>query len=145
MRCPKCNTNNNTDAQFCENCGDKLKVDVHSALDREILNIIEVNSFSKSIFAAYKAQKIANKISKENYGKENYKKYVEMLMVKHFPKELEKVRLGRKCLLWFWISIAFVMVSFWFGILVLIISFSVSALIIWKLVIPAYKKLKEIC
>jgi hypothetical protein len=136
MKCPKCKTSNKADAQFCENCGVELNANVRSALDKEILDIAEVNSFSKSILAAYKARKIANEISKEKYGKENYKEYVEMLMVKHFPKELEKARLGKKYLLWLWISV--VLAVFGFGI-------PVSAILIWKLVIPAYKELKKMC
>jgi predicted amidophosphoribosyltransferase len=96
MKCPKCKSNNKTNSQFCENCGVELKTDLRSALDKEILDIIEINSFSKNLLAAYKARKIANKISQEKYGKKNYKEYVEMLMAKHFSKELEKAILGAK-------------------------------------------------
>lgn len=138
MKCPKCKTNNKADAQFCENCGVELKANLRSALDKEILDVIEVNSYSKKILAANNGRKLANKICKEKYGKPNYKEYVEMLMVKHFPKELEKAQQGRKYLFWLWFSIIFVIVSFGFGV-------PVSAIIIWKLVIPAYKKIKEIC
>jgi hypothetical protein len=107
-----------------------------SALDKELLDIIEVNSYSKEILAACKARKIANKISKQKYGKQNYKEYVEMLMVKHFPKELEKARLGGKYLFWLWFSIILTLISFGFGI-------PISAVLVWFLVIPAYKSIKK--
>jgi hypothetical protein len=108
-----------------------------SALDTELLDIIEVNSYSKKLLAAYRARKIANKIAKKEYAKQNYKEYVEMLMVKHFTKELEKAQLGGKYLFWLWISIIFAVVSAGFGI-------PVSAMLIWKIVIPTYKKVKEL-
>lgn len=66
------------------------------ALEKEILDIVEVNSFSKNILAAYKVSKIANKVSKQQYGYSNYKEYVEMIMIKNFPIKLEKVLLGSK-------------------------------------------------
>ncbi|GHV11020.1 hypothetical protein FACS1894162_6050 [Bacteroidia bacterium] len=122
MKCPKCKTNNKADALYCETCGDPLKSNL-SALDKEILNIIEVNSFSKNLLAAYKARKIANKISKKKYGKENYKEYVEMLMIKYFPQELEKAIKGAKYIQWrnfliwgFPISILFVWAIWWWAV-----------------------------
>jgi hypothetical protein len=72
----------------------------HSELERELLEIVEVNSYSKKILAAYRGRKLANKICKKKYGKANYKEYVEMLMVKHFPKEHEKSELGAKYIVW---------------------------------------------
>jgi ABC-type sugar transport system permease subunit len=111
---------------------DEVKSKVQSTLDKELLDIIEVNSFSKNILAAYKARKIANKISKEKYGKKNYKEYVEMLMVKFFPKELDKARLGKKYRAWrnttIWIC--------------LIVPFSLTFLFI--VVMPLRRKLKEL-
>ncbi len=106
-------------------------------LEKELLDIIEVNSYSKKLLAAHKARKIANKISKEKYGKQNYKEYVEMLMVKHFPKELEKAQLGGKYLFWLWFSIILTIASSGFGI-------PISALLIWEIVVPTYKQIKEL-
>jgi hypothetical protein len=106
-----------------------------SALDKELLDIIEVNSYSKKLLAAYRARKIANKIAKEKYRKQNYKEYVEMLMVKHFPKELEKSQLGEKYYFWRWFTIIIAVIPYFFLI--------PSIIFLWTVVIPVYKKLKE--
>jgi hypothetical protein len=113
-----------------------LQNNERSALDKELLDIIEVNSFSKELLAAYKGRMLANRICKKKYDKPNYKEYVEMLMVKYFPKELEKAQQGGKCLCWLYFSIGLAVITCGFGI-------PISAIIIWKLVIPAYNKLKE--
>jgi uncharacterized membrane protein YqjE len=131
-----------------------------SALNEEILDIIKINSYSKELLAAYKARKIANRISREKYGKPNYKEYVEMLMVKHFPRELEKARLGAKyaimlCLL---PLLVFVLVLLWIfiiwniygyykviivSIIAAIICMALLGLFVWKLFIPTYHTIKE--
>ncbi len=74
----------------------KVPQDVNTPLAKEILEIIEVNSYSQKLLAAYRARKYANKVSKKKYGRKNYKEYVEMLMVKNYPKELEKAVVGKK-------------------------------------------------
>ncbi|MDR3286765.1 MAG: hypothetical protein LBT27_04925 [Prevotellaceae bacterium] len=106
--------------------------DTQSELEKEILDIIEVNSFSKNILAAYKARRIANKLSKEKYRKANYKEYVEMLMVKYFPNELAKSKLGTKYARW-----KHLVISLFF-----LIPFSVPVLLL--IVLPTRKKLKEL-
>jgi hypothetical protein len=108
----------------------------NSKLDKELLEIIEVNSYSKNILAAYKGRKLANKICKMQYGKANYKEYVEMLMIKHFPKEHTKSGLGRKYVRWFWVTIVIAIVPFF--------CLVPSALLLWLVVIPIYKKLKNL-
>lgn len=108
----------------------------NSKLDKELLEIIEVNSYSKNILAAYKGRKLANKICKMQYGKANYKEYVEMLMIKHFPKEHTKSGLGRKYVRWLWVTIVIAIVPFF--------CLVPSALLLWLVVIPIYKKLKNL-
>jgi len=138
MICPKCKTTNKADAAYCHECGVALQNNTLSALDKELLHIIEVNSYSKKILAAYRGRKLANKICKEKYGKTNYKEYVEMLMVKYFPNEHAKSELGKKYVLWIWISTILLLITFGFGL-------PISALILWDFVIPTYKELKEMC
>ena len=95
----------------------------NTVLEKELLDIIEVNSYSKNILSAYKGRKLANKICKKKYGKPNYKEYVEMLYVKNFPKELEKAELGRKYL---WgLRLFFLIIP------------------IWKITIPTYKEFQN--
>jgi hypothetical protein len=113
-----------------------LQNDNYSALDKELLDIIEINSYSKKLLAAYKARKIANKISRQKYGKPNYKEYVEMLMIKHFPKEYEKAQLGGKYLFWLWFIIIIAIISYFFLV--------PSIILLLTVVIPTYKKLKNI-
>jgi hypothetical protein len=138
-----------------------LQNNEHSALDKEILDIIEVNSYSKNILAAYKGRKLANKICKEEYGKMNYREYVEMLMVKHFPKEHEKSELGAKYMIMLCLSplLVFALIFLWafvtygissygyekvMGILATIICLALLGLFIWKLIIPIVTEIKEI-
>ncbi|MDR1182634.1 MAG: hypothetical protein LBL13_11710 [Bacteroidales bacterium] len=121
----------------------------HNELEKELLDIFEVNSYSKNIFAAYKARILTNKICKEKYGKGNYKEYAEMLMLKHFPNEHKKARLGARYLYGLCFSVLFAIIFIMcfysrnfklfglFGILI-------PALLIWKFVFPAYKQLKEL-
>lgn len=137
MKCPKCNTENEKSAQFCHLCGAQLS---HSTdIDTRILEIIEQNSYSKRILAAYEARKYANSLCKNWFGKskKNYKEYVEMLIVQHYPKELDKANLGRKYLFWLWLSIALCFIG---GI-----GFVISPFIIWKIIIPTYRQLKSMC
>jgi len=101
-------------------------------LEKEILDIIEVNSFSKNIFAAYNARGIANKISKGKYGQANYKEYVEMLMVKYYPQELVKAIKGAEYIKWR----NFLFYSFPINILFL--------WTIWTIIIPKRKELKKL-
>jgi hypothetical protein len=129
-----------------------LQPSAFSALDKEILDIIKVNSYSKKLLAAYKARKIANRICKAKYGKPNYKEYVEMLMVKHFPKELEKARfIGKSTLLFLLIIpppiiLAIICGHGYFGseLGVPVLIFAVIAIswifAIWKWIIPKYKE-----
>jgi hypothetical protein len=107
-----------------------------SVLDKELLEIIEVNSYSKNILAAYKARRIANRICKKKSGKPNYKEYVEMLMVRNFPQELEKARLGEKYLFWLWFIIIIAIIPHFFLV--------PSIILLLTVVIPTYKKIKEI-
>jgi ABC-type sugar transport system permease subunit len=130
-------------------------------LDKEILDIIEINSFSKKMLAAYKARKIANKLCLQDYGKANYKEYVEMLMHKHFPNEYKKSVAGAKIVQWLtlWFPIIIVALFFlglglgaflWYNVerdenvffVSYIICVVILGLIVWKLFIPVYKKLK---
>jgi hypothetical protein len=122
-----------------------------SALDKEILDIIKINSYSKELLAAYKARKIVNRISREKYGKPNYKEYVEMLMVKHFPKELEKARfIGKLIFIFFvlFITSSLSLSIIWgiyygsyydrIGLTGLILA--IWILTIWKWIIPKYEE-----
>jgi hypothetical protein len=102
MKCPKCGIpDNKADAIYCHNCSAELRKNyLNPALDKELLEIIEVNSYSKKILSAYKARKYATEICKKKYRKKNYKEYVEMLMVKYFPDEHKKSELGKRYVRW---------------------------------------------
>lgn len=67
-----------------------------SSMDKEILETLEVSSYSHKVLAAYKARNIAYRICKAKYGKSNYEDYVEMLMRLNCPIEWEKAEIGRK-------------------------------------------------
>jgi hypothetical protein len=75
-------------------------------MDKDILDTLNVSSYSHRILAAYQARELAYDICKSQYGKPNYKDYVEMLMRRDCPKEWEKAEVGRKyrnatqCLIW---------------------------------------------
>ena len=71
-------------------------------VDKRILEVIVQGSYSKRPLAAYEAQKCANKICREGYGNEkpDPEGYVEMLMAKAYPVELEKANLGREYVAW---------------------------------------------
>jgi len=114
-------------------------------LEKEILDIIEVNSYSKNILAAYKGKIVANKISKEKYGKKNYKEYVEMLMITKFPNEHKKMQLSKKLLcLVIIIPIIYLLLWLFFGrIISLCLWPLISSLIIWKMILPTYENLKK--
>ena len=133
--------------------------DEQSKLEKEVLDIIEVNSYSKNILAAYNARKIANNVCKEQYGKANYKEYVEMLMLKYFPEEHEKSELGKQFIFWLYLTISFVTVaviswlwwvadnryySFFYKIFCLLLYLIPSALLFWFVFFKTYKKLKAL-
>lgn len=138
MICPnsKCKADNPQGALFCHVCGSKLK-DV-SMIDNDILDIIEQNSYSKRILAAYEGRKYANQICKKHFGKakKNYKEYVEMLMAINYPKELEKANLGKKYSIWLYISI---------GLSLTLYGVVFSLLILFLILMPIRKQLKELC
>jgi hypothetical protein len=118
--------------------GTVVRIDSSSRaeLNSELLEIIEVNSYSKKILAAYKGRKLANKICKKKYCNDNYKEYVEMLMVKNYPKEHTKSELGAKYVRWLWVTIIISVISCFFLIPV--------ALLFWFIVVvPTSKKLKK--
>ena len=71
-------------------------------VDKRILEVIVQGSYSQRPLAAFKAQKAANKICREGSGKEkpDSARYVEMLMAKYYPKELEKASLGKDYVKW---------------------------------------------
>lgn len=64
-------------------------------MDKDILDTIEVSSYSHRVLASYEARNLAYEICKEQYGKANYKDYVEMLMRKNCPVEYEKAEIGK--------------------------------------------------
>ncbi|MDR3286764.1 MAG: hypothetical protein LBT27_04920 [Prevotellaceae bacterium] len=113
------------------------------ALEKELLDIFAVNSYSKNIFAAFKARIYANKLCKAKYRKANYKEYVEMLMVKNYPQELEKARLGAKFLFWLCLSVILVIIPPYF-IVIILIRILVSTILIWEIVVPVYQKLEKL-
>lgn len=143
---PICKELNTNEADFCHACGTRLssfskKYDSggnNEDVDNKILDIIKQNSFSVRPLAAYEARKYANNICKESFGKnkKNYREYVEMLMVQHYPKELEKSNLGRQFTIWMYTSIALCVCG---------IGIIISPFIIWKILIPTYKQLKTMC
>lgn len=65
-------------------------------MDKEILETIEVSSYSHRMLAAYEARNLAYEVSKSQYGKANYKDYVEMLIRKNCPIEYEKAEIGKR-------------------------------------------------
>lgn len=65
-------------------------------LNKEILEVIEISSYSHKILAAYKAREIAYDICKTQYDKPNYMDYVEMIMRLNRPVEYKKAEIGRK-------------------------------------------------
>ena len=65
-------------------------------MDKEILETIEVSSYSHRVLAAYEARNLAYEVCKSHYEKANYKDYVEMLMRKNCPIEYEKAEIGKK-------------------------------------------------
>lgn len=65
-------------------------------MDKEILETIEVSSYSHRVLAAYEARNLAYEVCKSHYEKANYKDYVEMLMRKNCPIEYEKAEIGEK-------------------------------------------------
>lgn len=71
-------------------------------VDKRILEVIVQGSYSKRPLAAYEAQKCANKICRDGYGdgKPDTEGYVEMLMAKSYPIELEKANLGKEYVAW---------------------------------------------
>jgi hypothetical protein len=115
----------------------------NSALEKELLDIFAVNSYSKNIFAAFKARRYANNFCKEKYRKANYKEYVEMLMVKNYPQELEKARLAGKFIFWLCLSVILVIIPPYYSPIILLIRMSISAVLIWKFVVPIYQKLEK--
>lgn len=146
MKCknPKCKAENEAGAHFCHMCGTKLGEGVSpnlhvSEIDRNILAVIKENSYSNRVLAAYEGRQYANNIAKTSFGraKKNYKEYVEMLMKQNYPQELEKSILGKKFLIWLWITVLLSLLTA-FGIILAI------PIIIW-IVVPTYKKLKSMC
>lgn len=136
---PKCKESNDDEALFCHLCGTKLaSLDATDDIDSKILDIISQNSFSKRPLAAYEARRYANQLCRNHFGKskKNYKEYVEMLIVKNYPKELEKSNLGGKYVLWLYVAI---------GLTICGIGFIVSPFIIRKILIPTYTQLKTMC
>ena len=71
-------------------------------VDKRILDVIVQGSYSKRLLAAYEAQKCANQICRDRYGNEkpDPEGYVEMLMAKTYPMELEKANLGKEYVAW---------------------------------------------
>lgn len=136
---PKCKEANEDEALFCHLCGEKLQSSGTSYdIDSKILDIISQNSFSKRPMAAYEARKYANQICRKHFGKtkKNYREYVEMLIVKNYPKELEKSNLGKRYISWLYTSIIMTICG---------IGFVVSPFIIWKILVPTYKQLTTLC
>lgn len=64
-------------------------------MDKEILETLDVSSYSHRVLAAYEARNLAYDICKSQSGKENYKDYVEMLMRKNCPLEWDKEEIGK--------------------------------------------------
>lgn len=138
---PKCKEYNEDEALFCHLCGTKLNTSALSNdIDGNILDIISQNSFSKRPLAAYEARKYANQICRNHFGKtkKNYREYVEMLIVKNYPKELEKSNLGKRFILWIYITIILSIISCGIGLITV-------PFIIWKILVPSYKQLKTLC
>lgn len=136
---PKCKEANGDESLFCHLCGEKLESSITSYdIDSKILDIILENSFSKRPLAAYEARKYANQICRKHFGKtkKNYREYVEMLIVKNYPKELEKSNLGKRYISWLYTSVVMTICG---------IGFVVSPFIIWKILVPTYKQLKTLC
>ena len=66
------------------------------SMDKEILETLDVSSYSHKVLAAYKARNIAFEMCKAQYKKSNYEDYVEKLMRINCPIEWEKAEIGRK-------------------------------------------------
>lgn len=136
---PKCKESNEDEAMFCHLCGTKLASSgTTDDIDGKILDIISQNSFSKRPLAAYEARKYANQICRKHFGKtkKNYREYVEMLIIKNYPKELEKSNLGKRYISWLYTSIILTICG---------IGFVISPFIIWKILVPTYNQLKTLC
>ena len=138
---PKCKEKNEDEALFCHLCGTELDTSALSEdIDGKILDIISQNSFSKRPLAAYEARKYANQVCRDYFGKtkKNYREYVEMLIVKNYPNELEKSNLGKRFVIWMYITIILSIISFGIGLIA-------APFIIWKILVPTYKQLKTMC
>lgn len=74
----------------------------YTEVDKRILEVIEHASYSPRLLAAYEAQKYANGICEERFGKDKLDcvRYVEMLMAKTYPVELKKADLGKEYVAW---------------------------------------------
>lgn len=79
------------DGTIVRDADEKMK-----SMNKEILDIVEVSSYSHKVLAAYRARNIAYEICKEQYGKLNYEDYVEGLMRQKCPIEYEKAEIGKK-------------------------------------------------
>ncbi len=69
---------------------------IRMSMDKEILETLDVSSYSHKVLAAYNARNIAYEICKGQYKKSNYEDYVEKLMLINCPIEWEKAEIGRK-------------------------------------------------
>ena len=69
---------------------------IRMSMDKEILETLDVSSYSHKVLAAYKARNIAFEMCKAQYKKSNYEDYVEKLMLINCPIEWEKAEIGRK-------------------------------------------------
>jgi hypothetical protein len=116
-------------------------------MNKEILEVIEVGSFSHRVLAAYQARKAAYKICKAQYGKTNYRDYVEMLMRGKYPMEYEKAEIGKKivrllCMMGIIGILVFLILSFPFFVILVLPLLILLTILFW---VSYKKKYNSLC
>ena len=127
MQCPNCGKEIANDSQFCEYCG----TPTHFSVDDILLNIIEVNSYHPSLFAAYKARKKCYKLCKKNTHRPDYKEYVQHLQLQNFPNEYQKAIIGGRLYWCLWLSSITGIIAIFFSIMGWIFVFDDDEEFLW--------------
>ena len=118
--CSYCGKESAFSGDYCPYCGHKQMIVRNENIDRGIIETLKISSYSRRVLAAYEAMRLAYDACESQYGKDNYKDYIKLLIKRDCPIEYEKAEVGRRYRRW--VRLQFSMPWFFFIFVPFIIS-----------------------